>query len=191
MDPVELVETGIPGCHQLNFPCQSDLRGSFVKPFRESTFAQKGLATGFSEIFYTVSGPNVLRGMHIQLPPADHAKLVYCLTGKIMDVVLDVRRGSPTYGVHEVFELDASCHRGVYLPCGVAHGFYVLVPPATTAYLAGAEHSPGLDVGISWNSFGAPWPVDRPVLSPRDAALPRFEEFISPFRYPGSVETDK
>ena len=178
-------ECEIPGCYEIQLPVHSDVRGSFVKTIASSRFAERKLETGFVETFYTVSGENVLRGMHLQLPPADHAKFVYCVAGGVMDVCLDVRRGSPAFGRHIVIELEAERNNAIYLPRGVAHGFYVRRAPALMVYHVTSEHEPRLDAGIAWNSFGAKWPTDSPLLSPRDAGLTRFQDFASPFRFSG------
>ena len=187
---VEFIKTRIPGCYEVNFAAQEDPRGMFVKVFDHSIFCQKRLEARFMETFYTVSGSNVLRGMHLQLPPADHAKLVYCVTGKVMDVVLDVRKGSPTYGAHAMIELDASLYNGVYLSRGLAHGFSVLRAPAVMVYHVTSAHAAHLDVGVAWDSFGARWPIESPLISPRDATLPPLDEFNSPFKYSPDVEVD-
>src|SRR5690348_16904987 len=104
---ITLTETQIPGCFELLYCPHLDDRGTFVKTFQYEIFSERELETGFVETFSTTSGVNVLRGMHLQLPPADHAKLVYCLSGHVQDVVLDLRRGSPMYGEHRVVELSA------------------------------------------------------------------------------------
>jgi dTDP-4-dehydrorhamnose 3,5-epimerase len=184
---VTLSECEIPGCYEIQLPVHSDARGSFVKTIAGSQLAKCELETGFVETFYTVSGENVLRGMHLQLPPADHAKFVYCVAGGVMDVCLDVRRGSPTFGRHIVLELTAERNNALYLPRGVAHGFYVRQAPAIMVYHVTSEHEPRLDAGISWSSFGAKWPTNSPLLSPRDAALPPFQDFASPFRFSGQA----
>jgi dTDP-4-dehydrorhamnose 3,5-epimerase len=179
----ELTPTGIPGCLKVHFPARPDERGLFVKTFQASAFLNSGLETEFTEMFYTVSGRDVLRGMHLQLPPADHAKLVYCVEGSVADVVLDLRRGSPTYGKHAVIELAAEMPTGVYLPRGVAHGFQVRSAPAILVYQVTSEYSSHLESGVSWDSFGAVWPVADPVISPRDQTLPRLADFESPFTF--------
>jgi len=185
---VTLSECEIPGCYEIQLPVCSDARGSFVKTIASSQFAERELETGFVETFYTVSGENVLRGMHLQLPPADHAKFVYCVAGGVMDICLDVRRGSPAFGRHIVIELAAERNNAIYLPRGVAHGFYVRQAPALMVYHVTSEHEPRLDTGIAWNSFGAKWPTGSPLLSPRDAGLTRFQDFASPFRFSGRAE---
>jgi dTDP-4-dehydrorhamnose 3,5-epimerase len=171
----------IPGCFEISFPAHPDKRGVFVKTFQSSFFRARGFEADFSEMFYTVSSENVLRGMHVQLPPAAHAKFVYCATGKILDVTLDLRRGSPTYGKHVTIELSPEARNGVFLPRGIAHGFCVTKAPALVIYHVTSEHSPNHDTGIAWNSFGANWPTNSPVISARDEALPSLAQFKSPF----------
>jgi dTDP-4-dehydrorhamnose 3,5-epimerase len=183
---MQLSPTTIPGCWEIHYPAHSDARGNFVKTYQFSTFGERNLEATFVEVFYTISGKNVLRGMHIQLPPADGSKLVYCIAGRVMDVVLDLRRGSPTFGRYAVIELAANKHNAAYLSRGVAHGFYVREAPALMVYHITAEYVPELDTGIAWNSFGAPWPHPAPLISQRDASLPAFQNFDSPFQYTAS-----
>ena len=180
---IQVTEAKLPGCFILQFPCFADQRGAFVKTMQRSVFEAHGIEGEFRETFYTVSGRNVLRGMHVQLPPHDHAKLVYCAAGSICDMALDLRANSPTYGKHEVYELSAVAHNAVYLCRGIAHGFYVREEPAIVAYQVSSEHDSAHDAGILWNSFGAPWPVADPILSARDAGLQTWQQFVSPFRY--------
>ena len=180
---MDVQETAIPGCVKITPTRQTDARGSFVKTFHADTFAAQGLETGFREEFVSTSVRGVLRGMHFQVPPAHHAKLVTCLAGKILDVALDLRRGSPTYGEHLRIELDAATPSSLYLAPGLAHGFLTLSDQAMVSYLVSTVHSPDHDTGVRWDSFACPWPVDEPLLSERDAAHPPFERFDSPFRF--------
>jgi dTDP-4-dehydrorhamnose 3,5-epimerase len=172
----------IEGCLELRCKVFRDSRGEFVKSYSESIFSSLGVDVRFVETFYTVSEARVLRGMHFQLPPADHAKLVYCIDGAIMDVGLDLRKDSATFGKHEVVRLSAEARNAYFLPRGMAHGFYVLKAPAVVMYHVTSEHNPSLDAGIAWNSFGADWPDSSPVLSQRDANFQSLAEFDSPFR---------
>jgi len=174
-------ETSLPGCYTIKTRPHLDLRGTFVKTYLQSGFREQGLESKFAETFYTVSEENVLRGMHLQLPPADAVKLVSCAMGSIIDVLFDLRRGSPTYGRFAAFELSADL--SVYIQRGVAHGFYVTRGPAMVVYQSTAEHAPKLDSGIAWDSIGFPWPNQDPIISDRDARLPSFNEFDSPFHY--------
>lgn len=173
----------IPGVYELEIPVHRDERGSFVKTFLESEFKRQGLAADFKEVFYSVSGARVLRGMHVQAPPSDQAKLVYCADGDAFDVLLDLRVGSPTFGKFETVELLGEEGRALYMPPGVAHGFYVREAPVVMIYHVTTEYVPGLDSGIAWNSFGAPWPDASPIVSARDASLPPLGDFKSPFRF--------
>ncbi len=117
--------------------------------------------------------------MHVQTPPFDHAKIVYCLSGEVMDVVLDLRRDSSAFKIPQVLELTEGS--GVYLPRGVAHGFFVRSEIAVLGYHVSSEHDPDHDVGIRWDSIGVTWPSNSPITSDRDAALPTMGEFSSPF----------
>jgi dTDP-4-dehydrorhamnose 3,5-epimerase len=178
---MKLTPLAISGCYEVGFPKYVDQRGHFVKTFQYSAFAGLSLETDFAETFYTVSGANVIRGMHFQIPPADHAKMVYCVSGAVMDVALDLRGGSPSYGRHAVVELDAERCNGVYLCRGIAHGFAVRQAPAVLLYYVTAEHEPELDCGIRWDSCGVRWPVASPLISARDERLPRLQDYETPF----------
>ena len=180
---IQFTETKLAGCFVVQFPAYHDSRGYFVKAIQKSAFEAQGLEADFAEVFYTTSYKDVLRGMHFQVPPADHAKLVYCTSGSIYDVALDLRIGSPSFGQHEVYELSDRFNNAVYLPRGIAHGFYVREAPSVVVYHVTSEHDPAHDQGILWNSFGAPWPMADPILSDRDAGFPALTDFQSPFRF--------
>jgi dTDP-4-dehydrorhamnose 3,5-epimerase len=158
-----------------------DVRGRFVKFFHAPTYEACGLRHDFAEAFCTTSRSRVLRGMHFQVPPRAHAKLVWCVAGRMLDVLLDLRRGSSTFGEHIVLELNESVPRGIYIPPGIAHGFYTLDEPGVLTYLVTSAHSAHHDRGIRWDSFGMTWPDAEPIVSKRDAALPGVNEFASPF----------
>ena len=180
---IQFTESKLCGCYIVQFPVFHDDRGHFVKTIQSSVFEEHGLEGEFRECFYTTSYRNVLRGMHFQTPPSDHAKLLYCTEGSIYDVALDLRIGSPTYGMHEVYELSTLASNAVYLPRGIAHGFCVREAPAVMVYHVTSEHDRRRDAGIHWNSFGAAWPIDSPVVSVRDNGFVAFEDFKSPFVY--------
>jgi len=180
---IQFTESKLAGCFVVQFPIAHDYRGDFVKTIQESVFEEHGLEAGFKECFYSTSYENVLRGMHFQTPPSDHAKLVYCTAGAIYDMALDLRIGSPTYGQHEVYELSSKASNAVYLPRGIAHGFYVREGPAVMVYHVTSEHDAAHDAGIRWDSFDAAWPVQTPIVSARDASFGTFQDFKSPFQY--------
>jgi len=180
---MNFVSTPIPGCFELQPKLFEDSRGRFVKIFHEPFFAENGLETHFDEEYYSVSHKNVIRGLHFQLPPMDHVKMVYCVEGEVLDAVIDLRVGSPTFGKFELFELSANKANSIYIPKGMAHGFCTLSERAIMVYRVGTVYSQEHDAGLLWNSAGISWPVDAPVMSARDQAFPSLDEFVSPFRY--------
>lgn len=179
----EVEKTDIAGLTVLHPIVRRDERGFFVKTLHAGFFADHGLECGFTEQYYSLSKPGVLRGMHFQTPPHDHAKLVGCLTGHVLDVIVDVRAGSPTYGRHVKVPLSAERGTLVHLVKGLAHGFCVPDVESILLYNVTTVYAPDSDTGIRWDSAGIDWPVARPLVSPRDAGLPRLEDFVSPFRW--------
>lgn len=180
MAAMEVKETSIPGCFEIMPFRQRDERGEFVKTFHEGFYRQHGLSFAAKEEYFSTSKQGVLRGMHFQLPPHHHAKLVYCLAGSILDVLVDLRIDSPQYGVPVTFALDDVERRILFIPAGVAHGFYTLSEWATLVYKTSTVHAPTADAGILWSSFDV-WPTRAPNLSPRDQGHPLLKDFTSPF----------
>ena len=181
--PIRFEPTDLPGCLAVFPRSADDARGRFVKFFHAPSFAARGLDHDFAEAFYTTSREGVIRGMHLQVAPRAHAKLVWCLAGRALDVLLDLRRGSPTFGQHITIDLDESVARGVYIPPGIAHGFCATSEPSILAYLVTSAHSPQHDCGVRWDSFGMKWPDRTPIVSRRDAQLPALADFDSPFDF--------
>jgi dTDP-4-dehydrorhamnose 3,5-epimerase len=178
----DIRRTEIDGFLELQAFPTADSRGAFVKTFHRDFFASNGLAANLAEQYYSRSRRGVLRGLHFQLPPYDHAKLVYCVVGEIVDVAVDLRIDSPTYGRHAKFTISADCANQAFLDNGLAHGFYVVSDMAIVVYNVTSVHSPEHDGGIRWDSAEIRWPDEKPLLSARDTALPRLSEFQSPFR---------
>lgn len=160
---------------------RQDGRGWLAKLFHSGAFAEVGLPAELHELFVTSSGARVIRGLHFQAPPAAQAKYVTCLTGAVMDVVLDIRNGSPTYGRHCALTLDADVGDVVYVPEGFAHGFAVVSGPAVMLYAVTHVWEPSCDAGVRWDSAGVAWPFADPLISERDAGLTHFDQFGSPF----------
>lgn len=175
--------TNIPGCHLLQMDARHDARGSFAKTFHAPKFAELGLRTDWREEYYSTSRRDVVRGLHFQTPPADHAKLVFCLVGAVLDVVVDLRRGSPAFGRAQAFTLSGENARGLYLPTGCAHGFVATSEEAGMYYKVTSVHSPHNDAGIAWDSIGFDWPVAAPILSDRDRHHPVLADYASPFAF--------
>lgn len=176
----ERTDTGLPGCLLLQPRVLEDARGRFVKTCQRDAFRTLGLETDFAEQYYSHSHRGVVRGMHFQRPPAQHAKLVYCVQGEVFDVVLDLRRGSPTYGQARGLTLSAQQGNAIYIPAGFAHGFCA-VSDATLVYNVTSVYAPEHDSGVRWDSIGIDWPVDTPLVSPRDAGFAALADFDSPF----------
>lgn len=178
---MELRSTDLPGCFAVNAKTAADDRGSFAKTFYAPDYARFGLRSDWQEEIHTSSRRGVVRGMHFQTPPAQHAKLVFCVVGEVLDVVVDLRRGSPTYREHRAFSLRASDGAGLYIPSGLAHGFAALSEVSTMFYKITGIHSPPHDAGIAWDSFGFDWPFAEPSLSDRDRKHPALGDYDSPF----------
>lgn len=172
----------IPGVRLIRHPSRPDSRGSFAKLLHPSDMADSDGTFPLRESFVSWSHPGVLRGMHFQSPPAAHDKAVTCLVGRILDVVLDLRRSSPTYGKACAFELLGDAPATVWSPVGCAHGFLVTGrEPALLHYSVTAEHSPENDRGVRWDSFGFAWPAEVRLVSDRDRDLPALADLRSPF----------
>jgi len=176
-------ELAIPGVFQIDMFHAGDDRGMFVKPYHKKTLEKHGLVSEFRESFYSTNRKGVIRGMHFQYPPHDHAKIVYCTSGKLIDVILDLRIGSPTYGKSVQIELSADNFKAAYLPIGVAHGFAVLEDNTCMIYLTSTMHAAEFDGGIKYDSFGNEWPFNEPITSERDLQFPTLSDFQSPFIY--------
>jgi dTDP-4-dehydrorhamnose 3,5-epimerase len=181
MSLLKLLPTELEGVSILQPRIFEDQRGSFIKTYHTGMFRELGLDFAPKEEFFSVSRKDVVRGMHFQVPPMAQAKVVYCIAGRILDVVVDLRRGSRTFGRWFERELNETNREMVFMAAGFAHGFLALMDNAVTVYQAGEVHSPQHDVGILWNSFGFHWPVKNPIISERDRGFPALRDFVSPF----------
>jgi dTDP-4-dehydrorhamnose 3,5-epimerase len=175
-------ETSIIGAYLITPRKFLDDRGAFIKTFHADIYTEHGLEVNFSEEYYSTSNKHVLRGMHFQLPPHEHVKLVYCIVGEVLDVLLDLRTDSPTYGKVFATHLNSDNADIIYVPKGIAHGFMALSDNATLIYKTSTVHSPESDSGILWNSFNFNWPFTPASLSERDKKFTSFSNFNSPFK---------
>jgi dTDP-4-dehydrorhamnose 3,5-epimerase len=180
---VDIHNASIPGCFELVPKVFEDERGYFTKIFHQEVFQKHGLDTHYTEEYFSRSKQDVIRGMHFQLPPEECVKIVYCIDGEVMDVVLDLRVGSPTYGKYEIFNLNDRLANILYIPIGLAHGFYTKSKTATMMYKVSKSYSPACDAGIHWNSAEIPWPTKTPIMSKRDSEFISLDNFQSPFIY--------
>ncbi|MCX7648964.1 MAG: dTDP-4-dehydrorhamnose 3,5-epimerase family protein [Flavobacteriales bacterium] len=179
---MELLKTPLPGLLLVRNFTASDPRGLFVKTFRADVFVSAGLNFQIRESFYSISQAGVIRGMHFQKPPYGQAKLVCCPAGEVEDVVLDIRKGSPTYGRYWSVRLTAENALGLFIPEGFAHGFQAIKDQSLMVYYVSCENQPEVDMGLRWDSFGFTWPLAPTAISERDRQWPLFNRsFSSPF----------
>lgn len=161
-----------------------DARGFFSEVWSRPALAEHGLAVDFVQDNHSLSREvGVLRGLHFQRPPSAQGKLVRVVRGAILDVAVDIRQGSPTYGKSVAVELSASNWRQLWVPRGFAHGFVTLEPDTEVLYKVDAGYDRATDAGILWNdpALGIDWPVASPILSEKDRAAPRLAEIAPPF----------
>lgn len=178
---MKIIPTELDGVYLIAPAILTDKRGYFVKIFNDDVFRRNGMDFELKEHYYTSSTRGVIRGMHFQVPPCEHTKIVYLLSGTIIDAVLDVRKDSPAYGEYISLELHEKNRTAVCIPPGFAHGFKVLSEYAVVGYMQSSVYSPEHDKGVLWDSFGMDWEIDSPVISDRDRGFPALKDFESPF----------
>jgi dTDP-4-dehydrorhamnose 3,5-epimerase len=162
---MEIEKTFIEGLLIIHLNKLTDDRGAFVKIFNDDFFRLNNLCTDFKESYFSVSDKNVIRGMHFQTPPAQHTKLVYVNKGSIIDVVLDIRTKSATYGRCFSTTISDTQPKLIYIPAGLAHGFLSLENDSIVSYLQTSVYSKENDMGVRWDSFGFDWAVNSLILS--------------------------
>ncbi|HBB66822.1 MAG: dTDP-4-dehydrorhamnose 3,5-epimerase [Elusimicrobia bacterium GWA2_56_46] len=155
-----------------------DDRGFFVESYKKSDFEKAGIREEFVQDNHSKSVKGVLRGLHYQKDPFAQGKLVRCLSGRVLDVAVDIRRASPSFGKWAAIELNSDSANMLYIPPGFAHGFLVLSETAEIMYKCTKEFSPAHDAGIRWDDprLGIEWGIKAPVLSAKDSALPLLED---------------
>jgi dTDP-4-dehydrorhamnose 3,5-epimerase len=163
----------LPDVYLIRMPRFEDQRGFLLKSFHSEFF--EALPNPFvpAEQFTSVSSTGVLRGMHFQEGYSAHRKLVNCLAGRLLDVVVDVRPESPNFNKPFSIELSGASPIAILIGIGYAHGFLSLAESSVMQYLTSSVHSPSNDKGVLWSSIDLAWPVIDPVISPRDAAHPQ------------------
>ncbi len=176
-----IMQVPLPGAALIELPMFPDDRGIFVKAFHDTTLKATGIDFDLKESYFSLSHKDVIRGMHFQTPPHQHSKIVFCPRGAILDVIVDLRKASPTYGQCHAEVLSEENHRAYYIPEGFAHGFKALTPEAMTYYLVSSEYSKESDTGIRWDSIGFDWDCVTPIVSARDRSFQSLSEFNSPF----------
>lgn len=184
---MEVIKTDIEGPLIIEPKVFGDARGYFFESFSQREFDAKVGELRFVQDNESCSRRGVMRGLHFQMPPFTQDKLVRCVRGAVLDVAVDIRRGSPTYGRHVAVELTEDNHRQFFVPKGFAHGFSVLSDVAVFQYKCDEFYHPEADAGISIldESLGIDWriPLEEAVLSEKDTRHPLLSGFESPFVY--------
>ncbi len=180
-------KTDIPEVVIIETKVFKDARGYFFESFNQKEFEENIGEINFLQDNESKSTKGVLRGLHFQKPPFAQAKLVRCIKGRVIDVAVDIRVGSPTYGQHVAVELSEENKKQLFVPRGFAHGFAVLSEEAIFAYKVDNWYAPEYDSGIQWNDndLRIDWRIelDEVQLSEKDKVLTSFKELKSPFKY--------
>jgi dTDP-4-dehydrorhamnose 3,5-epimerase len=172
--PFEFIPLGIPGLILIRPRVFGDDRGFFLELYKHSDYVRAGIGEHLVQDNYSKSAKGVLRGLHYQKNPRAQGKLVTCITGRIFDAAVDIRKGSPSYGKWAGVELSGENKHLLYVPPGFAHGFQVLSDAAEVLYKCTEEYSPSDDRGVIWSDpdIGIAWPLGAPLLSGKDKTHP-------------------
>lgn len=185
---MEARATTIPAVKLLVPRRHSDFRGFFSEYYNRRGYAEVGITDSFEQDNLSLSStPGTIRGLHFQSPPAAQAKLIGVVTGRVLDVALDIRRGSPSFGQHVAVELTADGGEQLFVPVGFAHGFCSLEPDTRVLYKVSVGHAPQCEGGVLWHdpALGIAWPVapEAAVVSERDQSMPLLADIDTPFAY--------
>ena len=184
---MEVIKTILDGVVVIEPRLFEDARGYFFESFSQREFDEKVGKVVFVQDNESKSSYGVMRGLHFQRPPFTQSKLVRCVKGAVLDVAVDIRKGSPTYGQHVAVELTEENHRQIFIPKGFAHGFAVLSETAVFQYKCDEFYHPEADGGISIldDSLGIDWriPMEKVILSEKDTKHALLKDFESPFKY--------
>ena len=184
---MNIIKTAIDGLYIIEPRVFADARGYFFESFSQRDFDAQVTPITFVQDNESLSSYGVMRGLHFQRPPFTQSKLVRCVRGAVLDVAVDIRKGSPTYGQHVAVELTEDNHRQFFISKGFAHGFAVLSPTAVFQYKCDEFYHPEADAGISIldDSLGIDWriPTDKAILSEKDTRHALLRDFDSPFTY--------
>ena len=173
------IETPLPGAYLIEPTVFSDERGFFFESYHEAKYAEMGIPARFVQDNHAKSGRGTLRGLHYQIN-RPQAKLCRVVQGEVLDIIVDIRRGSPNFGRHERAVLSGENKRQLYVPPGFAHGYLVLSDTAEFLYKCSQLYVPEWDRGIAWNDpeIGVAWGIENPVLSEKDKRHPKLSEVL-------------
>lgn len=181
---MEFIKSDLDGVILIKPKVINDYRGFFIESYSHKVFCDNGIDCKFVQDNHSKSiNIGTIRGLHFQTPPFDQSKLVRVIRGSILDVVVDIRKSSPTFGKWQSFELSEDNFKMLFIPKGFAHGFCTLKQDSEVFYKVDNYYSLQNDNGIFWNdpSIGIKWPVNNPIISIKDNNLPLLKDIISPF----------
>lgn len=181
---MQIIPLKLEGTFEIIPKIIGDSRGYFMESYSQKLFAEYGLQTNWVQENQSLSEkPHTVRGLHFQIPPFAQAKLLRVVRGNILDVFVDLRKSSQTYGKWDSIELSGENCKSVYIPRGFAHGFCTLSGSVIVQYKVDNFYSPECEFGLRWNDadIGIDWKIEDAVLSARDKELPFFKDFVSPF----------
>lgn len=180
---MEVIKTKIEGLLIINPRVFGDVRGYFFESYNNSVFKEHGIDVEFIQDNQSLSNSGVLRGLHFQAPPYDQGKLVRVITGAVLDVAVDIRKNSPTYGEHIAIELSEDNKTMFYIPPGFAHGFLTLKDSTIFSYKCTNLYNKASEGTVLWNDsdLNINWNISNPVLSEKDLVGTKFKDFSSPF----------
>jgi dTDP-4-dehydrorhamnose 3,5-epimerase len=180
---MEIINTPIEGLKVIQPKVWGDARGHFFESYSEAVFKAAGLPTDFVQDNQSLSAAGILRGLHFQAPPFAQGKLVRVIAGAVLDVVVDIRKGSATYGEHFKIELSADNKKMLWVPPGFAHGFLTLQDDTIFVYKVTGLYNKESEGGLLWNDpqLGIDWGVADPLLSDKDKVQSSWVDFVTPF----------
>jgi len=182
---MKIIHTEIPGLVEVEPRVFGDERGYFFESYNQNLYEEAGIKAQFAQDNQSLSGKGVLRGLHFQAPPYAQGKLVRVINGAVLDVAVDIRQGSPTYGRHHKVLLSGVNKKTLWVPPGFAHGFLTLEDDSVFFYKCTNFYHKESEGSIRWNDpdLKIDWEIQRPTLSDKDREAPLFSEFQSPFHY--------
>lgn len=180
---MEVIKTKIEGLLIINPKVFADARGYFFESYNETVFKQNGIEANFVQDNQSLSNTGVLRGLHFQAPPFDQGKLVRVINGAVLDVAVDIRKNSPTYGEYVAMELTEENKTMFYIPPGFAHGFLTLRDNTIFSYKCTNVYNKASEGCVLWNDkdININWNISNPILSDKDLVGTPLKEFTSPF----------
>ncbi|MDX5325834.1 MAG: dTDP-4-dehydrorhamnose 3,5-epimerase [Bacteroidota bacterium] len=180
---MEMIETRIKDLYEIRPRVFEDPRGYFFESYNKKVFEGLGIQAEFVQDNQSLSGKGVLRGLHLQAPPFEQGKLVRVIKGSVLDVAVDIRKGSPTFGQHVAIELSEENKKMFWIPPGFAHGFLTLADETIFAYKCTGYYDRNSEMAVRWNDpeLGIDWGIKDPILSEKDEMAPLLKDFQSPF----------